>query len=116
MGGLEYFSPNIEGLSFKLEYDPYDYMSFSAKNLASASFDLRSKDSNLNYGISYVAARFLTIDLSYIKGNTLNLNFNYAISFNKDIRKKQNLLLILLIQNQMLLATNKVSIKIFYLI
>jgi hypothetical protein len=88
LGGLEYFSPNIEGLSFKLEYDPYDYMSFSAKNLASASFDLRSKDSNLNYGISYVAARFLTIDLSYIKGNTLNLNFNYAISFNKDIRKK----------------------------
>ena len=31
-GGLEYFVPNQNGLSIKLEYDPFDYLDFSAQN------------------------------------------------------------------------------------
>ena len=31
-GGLQYFIPNKNGLSIKLEYDPFDYLDFSSLN------------------------------------------------------------------------------------
>ncbi|MDC3289571.1 YjbH domain-containing protein, partial [Gammaproteobacteria bacterium] len=74
-GGLEYFVPNQNGLSIKLEYDPFNYLDFSAQNRVDASFDLRKKDSNINIGLSYPLNKFLTIDASFIKGNTFNLSF-----------------------------------------
>jgi hypothetical protein len=88
-GGLEYFLPNQNGLSIKLEYDPYDYLDFSARNKSDASFELRKKDSNINIGLSYPFNKFLTIDASFIKGNTFNLSFTIGTNFNDQLSKKQ---------------------------
>jgi hypothetical protein len=88
-GGLEYFVPNQNGLSIKLEYDPFNYMDFSAQNRGDASFDLRKKDFNVNLGLSYPFNKFLTIDASFIKGNTFNLSFTIGTTFNDQLRKKQ---------------------------
>jgi hypothetical protein len=87
-GGLEYFIPNQNGLSIKLEYDPYDYLDFSARNREDASFDLRKKDSNINIGVSYPFNKFLTIDAAFIKGNTFNLSFTIATTFNEQSSNK----------------------------
>jgi hypothetical protein len=87
-GGLEYFIPNQSGLSIKLEYDPYDYLDFSAQNRGDASFDIRKKDSNINIGLSYPFNKFLTIDASFIKGNTFNLSFTIATTFNEQSSNK----------------------------
>ncbi|MDA7697230.1 YjbH domain-containing protein [Gammaproteobacteria bacterium] len=88
-GGLEYFVPNQSGLSIKLEYDPFNYFDFSAQNRSDASFDLRKKDSNINIGLSYPLNKFLTIDASFIKGNTFNLSFTIGTTFNDQLSKKQ---------------------------
>jgi len=88
-GGLEYFVPNQNGLSIKLEYDPFNYLDFSARNRSDASFDLRKKDSNINIGFSYPFNKFLTIDASFIKGNTFNLSFTIGTTFNDQLSKKQ---------------------------
>ena len=87
-GGVEYFLPNQNGLSIKLEYDPFDYMDFSGQNSIAASFDRRKKDSNINMGLSYPFNKFLTIDASFIKGNTFNLSFTVATSFNEQSSSK----------------------------
>jgi hypothetical protein len=72
-----------------LEYDPYDYLDFSAQNRRDASFDLRNKDSNINIGLSYPFNKFLTIDASFIKGNTFNLSFTIGTTFNDQLSSKQ---------------------------
>jgi hypothetical protein len=87
-GGLEYFIPSHKGLSIKLEYDPYDYLDFSAQNSRDASFDLRKKDSNINIGVSYAINKILTINTSFIKGNTFNLSFTIGATFNKQLNNK----------------------------
>ena len=76
-------------MSIKLEYDPFDYLDFSAQNRSDASFDLRKKDSNINIGLSYPFNKFLTIDASFIKGNTFNLSFTIGTTFNDQLSKKQ---------------------------
>ena len=35
-GGLEYFVPNQNGLSIKLEYDPFNYLRFFCSNRGDA--------------------------------------------------------------------------------
>jgi len=87
-GGLEYFVPNQNGLSIKLEYDPFNYLDFSAPNRSDALFDLRKKDSNINIGLSYPFNKFLTIDASFIKGNTFNLGFTIGTTFNEQSSNK----------------------------
>ena len=88
-GGVEYFFPKVKGLSLKVEYDPYDYLDFSAQNQNfGAIYDLRKKDSNINIGFSYPVNKFLTIDTSYIKGNTFNLSFTVGVTFNGKLRGK----------------------------
>jgi hypothetical protein len=87
-GGVEYFFPKVKGLSLKVEYDPYDYLDFSAQNFTDAIYELRKKDSNINIGFSYPVNKFLTIDTSYIKGNTFNLSFNVGVTFNGKLRSK----------------------------
>ena len=37
---------------------------------------INAKDSDLNIGLSYALNKYLTIDASYIKGNTFNISFN----------------------------------------
>jgi len=87
-GGLEYFLPKVNGLSIKLEYDPFDYLDFSGRNRPDISFDRRKKDSNINIGLSYPFNKFLTIDASFIKGNTFNLSFTVGATFNEQLRNK----------------------------
>ena len=88
-GGLQYFIPNKNGLSIKLEYDPFDYLDFSSLNRPEASFNLRKKNSNINIGFSYPFNKFLTIDAAFIKGNTFNLSFTIGTTFNDQLSKKQ---------------------------
>ena len=87
-GGIEYFPKVAKGLSIKLEYDPYDYIDFSARGSPGISLPLRKKESNLNFGINIPIKDFLTISASYIKGNTFNLSFNVAVTFNELLRSK----------------------------
>ena len=91
-GGIEFFFPaeKVKGLSMKIEYDPYDYFDFSAKNRTDALADLRKKDSDINIGFSYPVNEFMTINASYIKGNTFNLSFTIGASFNGKLRSKPN--------------------------
>ena len=82
--GLEYFLPHRNDLSVKLEYDPYNYNDFSVKKNLSASYKLRDKSSNINVGLSYSLNKFLTIDASFIKGNTFNISFTLGTSFKEN--------------------------------
>ena len=87
-GGIEYFFPKVKGLSLKAEYETFDYMDFSARNGLDAIYELRKKDSDINIGISYPFNEFITLDASYIKGNTFNLSFTIGATFNGKMRSK----------------------------
>ena len=87
-GGLEYSIPNAKGLKLKLEVDPFNYFDFSANNRLDASFDIRKKESKFNFGLNFPINKFLSIDTSYIKGNTFNLNLSFGITFNDKLSSK----------------------------
>lgn len=87
-GGIEYFPLKQNGLSIKLEYDPFIYTEFSANDAPGISFPLRTKNSNFNVGINIPIKDFVTINASYIKGNAFNLSFNIAVTFNDQLRAK----------------------------
>lgn len=87
-GGIEYHLPVRRDIKIKLEYDPFNYLDFSANNRTDALEDLRSKDSNLNFGISIPINDFFTIDASFIKGDTFNLNFNFGLVFGDSFYSK----------------------------
>ena len=87
-GGVEYFFPNKKGLSIKLEYDPFNYLDFSTRFNPSASFERRKKESDINFGISYLLNDWVTLHASFIKGNTFNLSFTIGTSFKEDRKKK----------------------------
>ena len=87
-GGFEYHLPGIRGVKLKIEYDPFDYFDFSAANRPDAIRDLREKNSDLNIGISFPVNDFFSIDASFIKGNTFNLNFNFGYEFNENFYTK----------------------------
>ena len=92
-GGIEWFFPNANGLKLKLEYDPYNYFGANAigldDSLEGRSLKLRKKTSNTNYGLSYPFNKFLTIDASYIKGNTFNVNLTFKVTLDKNLSKKK---------------------------
>ena len=87
-GGFEYFVSSVKGLSIKVEYDPYDYFNFSAGDRNDTNNSLRTKESDINIGFSYPFNEFITIDASYIKGNTFNLSFAIGATFNGKLRSK----------------------------
>ena len=87
-GGIEQSLPFVRGLNFKLEFDPFDYLDFSVNNIEDASYAIRKKDSDINIGLSYALNKHITIDASYIKGNTFNLSFNLAITFDNSLSAK----------------------------
>ena len=87
-GGLEWKLPNINGLKLKLEYDPFNYLDFSAQSRSDAVYKIRKKDSDINFGLSYALNKHLTIDASYIKGNTFNISFNMGITLNDSLATK----------------------------
>ncbi len=87
-GGLEYTIPNTNGIKLKVEHDPLNYFDFSANNRRDAIKELRSKDSSLNYGFSFPVNKYLSLEVSRIKGNTLNLSFNFNLKLGEELYKK----------------------------
>mgnify|MGYP001258427532 FL=1 len=87
LGGIEWAIPYANGLRLKVEHDPFNYNDFSANLRNDASFNLREKDSDLNFGLSYKINDYLTIDLSYIKGNTFNMHFSIGAKTNQPKKK-----------------------------
>ena len=91
LGGLEYKIPKIKGISFKIETDPFNYLDFmccgEGKSLESVR--LRSKDSNINYGLTYQYKDIGNINFSYIKGNTWNISFSFGFSSNRSVKKEK---------------------------
>ena len=92
-GGIETRVPFLKGLNFKLEYDPFDYMDFSAANFSAdnrgdALYEIRKKDSDINIGLNYSINRNLSIEASYIKGNAFNLSISFGITFDDSLSTK----------------------------
>ena len=87
LGGLEWSIPYSNGLKFKIEHDPFDYNDFSANFRPDRDEILRKKDSDYNFGFAYKINDFVTINLSYIKGNTLNLHFSVGSKTNNPKKK-----------------------------
>lgn len=88
-GGIEWFIPYGRGLKFKLERDPFNYFDLSAGFREDASFSRRKSDSNYNFGFSFPIKKYGFIDISYIKGNTLNLSLTLGATFNDKLVKKK---------------------------
>jgi hypothetical protein len=91
-GGIELFVPKLNGAKIKLEYDPSNYIGENATGLSpfniGASEIIRNQDSNFNIGLSYKINKYVTLDTSYIKGNTLNLSINISRTFDKKLSRK----------------------------
>ncbi len=90
-GGFEWFIPHSKGLKLKVELDPYNYLDFSCcgDGESNQSFNLRKKDSNINYGLSMPLKGYGNIDLSFIKGNTVNLSVTIGQTFTSGKPKKK---------------------------
>ena len=90
-GGLEISIPEFKNLSFKLESNPFDYYKFSCcgEGLSAKSFDIRNSNSSYNFGISYKTEKFGNLDLSYIKGDSINLSISFGFSSRSPLRKKK---------------------------
>ena len=90
IGGLEIDIPKTKGLTLKLESNPFNYFQYSCcgNGLSQQSYDVRKKESDFNFGISYKYKNFGNIDISYIKGNTWNINLSFGFSAKKPLRKK----------------------------
>ena len=89
--GVEWFVPLGRGLRVKIENDPFDYFDFSAGFRNDASYRLRKSDSNINYGLSFPLKNYGFIDLSFIKGNTVNLALTFGATFNDKLIKKNKI-------------------------
>ncbi len=88
--GMELKVPYIKNLTLKVESDPFDYYEIGLVNeFGPRTLDLRKKESKFNYGLSYKYKEFGNIDLSFIKGNTLNLSFSFGFSSKKPFKKKK---------------------------
>ena len=89
--GLEYQLPTRKKVSIKIENDPFDYMNgFSSTGGYKGQIEsLRKKDSNLNYGIAFQFSKNLFINISYLKGNTLNLSISFGADFSKSFFNKK---------------------------
>lgn len=88
--GMEMNVPYIKNLTFKIENDPFDYFDFACcgEGLSEESNKVRSKDSDINFGVSYKYKKYGNIDFAYVKGNTWNLSISIGFSANDKHRKK----------------------------
>lgn len=71
-GGAELSIPNTNGLKIKLELDGTNYITESMQPL--------EQDSRINIGITYPISNNLILKSSYVRGNTLNFGFSYALT------------------------------------
>ncbi len=90
-GGVEWFIPFGRGLRLKIENNSFDYFDFSAGLREDAKYSLRKSDSDFNFGLSYPLKKYGYIDLSFIKGNTVNLTFTFGATFNEKLVKKNKI-------------------------
>lgn len=89
-GGLEFHIPYARGLKLKIENDPFDYFDLSAGFRNDASFDLRKSDSNINLGLSMPINKYGFLDISFLKGNTLNISYTIGAKFDNTLLKKNS--------------------------
>ena len=90
-GGIEWYVPNSNGLRIKIENDPFDYFDLSAAFREDASYVRRFSESDINIGLSYPLSRYGFADLSFIKGNTINLTFTFGLAFDDKAVKKDKI-------------------------
>lgn len=90
-GGVEWFLPNYNGLKLKVELDPFDYLEFSCcgEGRGPLTEYYRKKDSNINFGISYPLNDFGNLNLSFIKGNMVNLSLTFGFSSKEEKKIKE---------------------------
>ena len=90
-GGIEYHIPYANGLKFKIEMDPFDYYDFACCGGGiSEDFKItRDKDSKINFGFSFPLNKNINLNLSYIKGNLINLSWSIGADFSESIVKKE---------------------------
>jgi len=91
-GGFEWFIPHAKGLKLKVELDPFDYFDFSCcgDGESSQSYDLRKKKSDINYGLSMPLKGYGNIDISFIKGNTINVSISLGATFKEGKPRKKS--------------------------
>ena len=87
--GIEASLDKKDRFTLKIESNPYDYFKFGRGVFSEKSFRLRQTKSDYNYGLSYKYKDYGNIDLSYIKGDTINLSFSIGFSSKKQLRKKK---------------------------
>ncbi len=87
-GGVEFYLPKLNGAKLKLEHDPFNYLDFSAQNRSDADLNIRKKDSSINLGLSIPINKYLTLESSFIKGNTFNISFVIGTNLNRVKLKK----------------------------
>jgi hypothetical protein len=87
---LEYTLPRKNGLKLKIENDPFNYFKFSSTGAyGPESSRLRKKNSDINFGLSLPLAKRGNLDISYIKGNMISVNFTFSLSFEKNVYEKK---------------------------
>ncbi len=85
-GGVEYFTP-IPNLSFKLEYNPYDYSQDIGRKLRiDEQSEIFEVDGRINYALNYQRRMSqrekVDFSLGYVRGNTLFANFTIHSNLN----------------------------------
>lgn len=90
-GGIEINIPKSRGIKFKAEYDPYDYfiMSCCGEGISDLTYELRTKDSNINYGLSFPLGNHYNLEVSYIKGNQINFTFSIGANFFNELKQSK---------------------------
>ena len=87
-GGIEFPIDKKNNLTFKIESNPFDYYKFGEGAFSDKSYELRNSKSKINYGLNYKLNNFGSINLFYVKGDTLTLSFSFGFSSKKPLRKK----------------------------
>ncbi len=90
-GGIEWYIPHSNGLRIKIENDPFNYFDLSGSYREDLSYVRRRSDSDINIGISFPLSKYGFLDISYIKGNTINFTFTLGASFNNKLVEKDKI-------------------------
>ncbi len=87
-GGIEFPIDKKNKFTFKIESNPFDYYKFGEGAFSDKSYELRNSKSKINYGLNYKFNNFGSVNLFYVKGDTLTLSFSFGFSSKKPLRKK----------------------------
>jgi|TARA_B110000879_G_C11163382_1_gene510098 hypothetical protein len=90
-GGIEWYIPKARGLKLKLENNPFNYFDLSAGFRKDASLNKRKSDSNFNFGLSMPISDYGFLDISFIKGNAINITYSIGATFDNKLVKKNKI-------------------------